>query len=259
MNDFLAYNCNITKILNACYVSTDIAEKTHKNRYAHGLVFYMHDGEKTYVFSDGKIITVTAGDILYLPKYSSYETFSESPGNCYAINFDLDEDVTFEPFAFHTKNKNEIKQLFIQTSKSWNAKTIGHIEKCKALLYNILVILIREYWSEYLPSQKHQTISKAVDYIHHNYLTEQIRIDFLAEMCQITSVYFRKIFKSIYGVSPIKYINNLKIEHARELIESQMYSITEVAYHSGYSDSSSFSRDFKKHFGISPNEYAKGS
>lgn len=215
--------------------------------------------KKHMFFSDGKIITVTAGDILYLPKYSSYETFSESPGNCYAINFDLDEDVTFEPFAFHTKNKNEIKQLFIQTSKSWNAKTIGHIEKCKALLYNILVILIREYWSEYLPSQKHQTISKAVDYIHHNYLTEQIRIDFLAEMCQITSVYFRKIFKSIYGVSPIKYINNLKIEHARELIESQMYSITEVAYHSGYSDSSSFSRDFKKHFGISPNEYAKGS
>jgi AraC-like DNA-binding protein len=70
-------------------------------------------------------------------------------------------------------------------------------------------------------------------------------------------VYFRKIFKSIYGVSPIKYINNLKIEHARELIESQMYSISEAAFHSGYSDSSSFSRDFKKHFDMTPGEYMR--
>jgi AraC-like DNA-binding protein len=76
-------------------------------------------------------------------------------------------------------------------------------------------------------------------------------------MCGITPEYFRKIFKSFYGSSPLIYINNLKITRAKELFESGMYSVSEVAAHSGYSDISYFSREFKSATGLSPTEYAK--
>ena len=74
-------------------------------------------------------------------------------------------------------------------------------------------------------------------------------------MCGITPEYFRKLFCGFYGVSPIKYINALKLSRAEELLASQMYSVTEAAEMSGYTDMSHFSREFKKHTGMSPTEF----
>ena len=78
-------------------------------------------------------------------------------------------------------------------------------------------------------------------------------------MCGITPEYFRKIFKTYYGVSPIKYINTLKITHAKELLASGMYSVTEAALQSGYTDMSYFSREFKKATEKSPCNYRADS
>lgn len=65
------------------------------------------------------------------------------------------------------------------------------------------------------------------------------------------------LFGSFFGVSPIKYINALKLARAEELLSSQMYSVTEAAQMSGYTDMSHFSREFKKHTGMSPTEVMK--
>lgn len=65
-------------------------------------------------------------------------------------------------------------------------------------------------------------------------------------MCKITPEYFRKIFVQIYGTSPVKYISNLKLNRAKELLSSGIYTITDAAYNSGFNDSSYFSREFKK-------------
>ena len=68
-----------------------------------------------------------------------------------------------------------------------------------------------------------------------------------------------KPFKSFYGISPIEYINNLKIILAKELLESNMYSVTEAAIRAGYTEMSHFSREFKKATGVSPIEYKKSA
>ena len=71
--------------------------------------------------------------------------------------------------------------------------------------------------------------------------------------------YFRRIFLKNYGISPIKYINNLKIERAKELLTSGLYTVSDVAELSGFHDESYFSREFKKHSGKTPKEYVKAS
>ena len=71
----------------------------------------------------------------------------------------------------------------------------------------------------------------------------------------MSEVYFRKLFKEEYGVSPQKYIIDLRIQNAVGLISTGYYSLKEVAYMSGYSDYKYFSVEFKKKMGISPSEY----
>ena len=75
--------------------------------------------------------------------------------------------------------------------------------------------------------------------------------------CVLTLFYHMKIFKSIYGITPLKYINNLKMERAMELLDSRVYSITEAAFMSGYTDLCKFSKDFKNKTGLSPSKYVE--
>ena len=96
-------------------------------------------------------------------------------------------------------------------------------------------------------------------YFMENYYKENISVVHLASLCNISVVHLRNCFIKSFAVSPVKYINSLKLTRAKELIESGMYSVGDVCFLSGYNDESYFSREFKKSFKKSPKEYAKAS
>lgn len=248
------YDFNIKKIILACLVPAGTGDAVHKNRPSHGIALHMN-GEKEYRFSDGRVLTVKANDIIYLPQNSTYTVSVKVPGDCYAINFEIDEDISFYPFVIKTKNHSSVLDSFRRAYNSWKLRKHNFMLKCKAELYNIIYTVTNEYISEYYPKNKLEIIQPAIDYIHENYTNEIISIELLAKMCNITPEYFRKIFKGFYGSSPVNYINNLKITRASELLESQMYSVSDVTHLSGFNEISHFSREFKKATGISPLKY----
>lgn len=104
------------------------------------------------------------------------------------------------------------------------------------------------------PSDKRRKIAPAVDYIAKNY-GKSIKNETLASLCGISEVYFRKIFFEVFGTPPIAYVHNLRIKKAEEMLKSDYGSITEIAKSLGYINIYDFSRDFKKHNGISPSKY----
>ena len=63
------------------------------------------------------------------------------------------------------------------------------------------------------------------------------------------------IFKSDVGMPPIKYLRLLRMERARNLLESSFLSVKEIAYQVGLNDESHFVRDFKATYGLSPAVY----
>ncbi|MEZ4923849.1 MAG: AraC family transcriptional regulator [Crocinitomicaceae bacterium] len=65
---------------------------------------------------------------------------------------------------------------------------------------------------------------------------------------------FYKVFKSLYGISPKQFILDKKLIAAKKILESESISVKEVAFRSGYESISSFSRVFKKRFGLRPGE-----
>lgn len=69
--------------------------------------------------------------------------------------------------------------------------------------------------------------------------------------------YYNGWFKQITGVSPSLYLRYLRINKAKELLETTDYDIIDIAVMVGYSSNSTFTRAFHDVTGVSPNAYRK--
>ena len=255
MEGFFEADPIVTRIHFANLVGGEVID-VHNDRKNHGLVA-VFGGTTMYRFDSGKEIVIGDGDILYLPHHSNYTNTTLKRGECYCINFSITEDVYNEPAVFSPKNMSVFENLFKIADRYWMAKLEGYEIKCRSILYDFLYHLKGEMALEYSDSGKFELIAPAVDYIHANYTTEAISIGGLAKMCGISHEYLRRLFRLRYNTTPVAYINSMKIARAKELISSGLYSVTEAALASGYSDMSHFSREFKKATGMPPSLYGK--
>lgn len=252
MINFMQHDFTISKIELAILVKAGNGTKVHKNRKSHGLAIFL-GGERIFTF-DEKKFNVTKNTIVYFPKGSNYTIKEKASSDCYAINFQMPDNVTFEPFTFKVKNLNSFVESFKSSVKLWTKKKSGYTSKVKSELYNIIYNMQSEYS---IPYSNSAIIQPAIDYIHSNYLKENISVVHLAALCNISTVHLSNTFVKVFAMPPIKYINHLKITRAKELLASQMYTVSETCFLSGYNDESHFSREFKKHLKITPSEYAK--
>ena len=256
MKRFLSEDICITQIRLACSVPAGAGAPVHKNRPAYGAVYYTQ-GEERYEFSTGEALAVRAGELLFLPKGSDYTVQAISPSFCYAINFDISEQMVCAPLVLAVRNGAELLNAFSAAERVWRHKEVGRAAACKAQLYHVLAQLQREHHAAYLGKEKHALIAPAVTKIHADYTGDGVSISALSALCGITPEYFRAIFRGIYHTSPLKYINDLRLTHAAELISSGEYSVTEAGRISGFSDPAHFSRAFKARFGVPPVAYKK--
>ena len=99
-------------------------------------------------------------------------------------------------------------------------------------------------------------VGRAVHYIQTN-LSEEIRVADLAGDLGLSRSYFCRIFKEQLGQSPQEYLVTHRMERAAVLMTEQNLSQKEAALRVGYQDICTFSRMFKRKYGISPGEYVR--
>ena len=254
MKAFMNYDFDVSDITLACHVKPNQGRLKHADRPSHGLALHL-GGDKEYHFSDGRVVCVSENTVIYLPKGSTYFVKTKSPGDCYAINFQIRENVSFESFSIKVREISDFIHLYKSCRKCWETKDAGYKMRCKADLYNIISLLQVEYHSGYIPKSRFSVIEPAVNHINENYALDSLSIVKLAEMCDITPEYFRRIFRERFGTSPLHYINEMRLARAKELLASGMYSVSEVAVLCGYTEACYFSREFKKRIGVSPKDY----
>ncbi|MEJ2190684.1 MAG: AraC family transcriptional regulator, partial [Acidobacteriota bacterium] len=97
-----------------------------------------------------------------------------------------------------------------------------------------------------------QEIARAVEHVHRN-LSEQISIDELAALVNMSSSGFHKKFKEVMHLSPIQYAKQTKLNRAQEYIW-QGKNVSQAGFMVGYNSPAQFSREYKRHFGVSPSE-----
>jgi two-component system response regulator YesN len=97
-------------------------------------------------------------------------------------------------------------------------------------------------------------LRKAIDYIHEHY-NEQVTLNEVAENIYVSTFYISRMFKKELGISFVDYLNDVRIEKAKELLKDVKYKTYEVAELVGIPDPHYFSKIFKKYSGMTPSEY----
>ena len=78
---------------------------------------------------------------------------------------------------------------------------------------------------------------------------------YLAEMCNVSTSYYNRIFKKKFNTSPKQYILAKKLNYAMDLLATTNISITDISEMSGFSSLYYFSKIFKNYYNISPQNY----
>ena len=245
-------NLIITKVHSVSTLYTPKNTKLKRKDRPRWAFVIKYEGETVYT-SNGKRFLSDAGHVVILPKGCEYDWECTKSGHFSIIEFES-EPTFCEPISLSVKNSDKILRMFKDLEYKRNLKKpMVEIESIKDT-YSILLTLTQVMSERYLPTEKQQKIAPAVEYISQHY-NVNITNKALAAITGMSTAYFRKLFTSVLGVSPIVYARNLRIEKAKEMLKSDYGTLFDVALSLGYPSLYDFSRDFKKHTGVAPSKY----
>lgn len=227
--------------------------------FSHGLnsneIIFHFSGQATVYFDD-LILETKPNTVRFLPKGKTarYDVLRHERGECIDVFFQTDIPIAPSAFVIDIPQSEKIGALFKKLFATWVAKNDGYYFESVSILYKIFAELQK---NNYIPKQHSLKIKPAVDHIHDRFLQDKLSVERLAAMCGVRESYFQKLFKEKYGVSPKKYIIQLKINHACELLRLERYSVMQIAELCNFSDVYFFSRQFKEYIGLSPTQFIK--
>ncbi|MGI6279069.1 MAG: helix-turn-helix domain-containing protein [Acutalibacteraceae bacterium] len=199
-------------------------------------------------------MTAKPGSITYVPAGIDFQRIS-SKEKLVVIHLQHFGNEFNEIESINPKRYSFFSALFMQLLNERKEQNSGYYNRCMALLYQIFGAIEKSELSE--NNQAEMIIMNGIDYIHKNYMRSDLTISEISEQCHMSEVNFRRVFKLTFNISPLNYINNLRIKEACSLLESGYYSVSDIAILSGFSGLKYFGTSFKRTTGISPSEYKK--
>lgn len=252
MYEDILSNLVITKVRSVSTMYNPENSKSKNQNRARWAIVLKYEGETVYTAS-GKAIVSNPSHMVILPHGCSYEWLCRRAGHYSIVEFDA-ELMHPEPLSFYVKNHERFLNIFKSMEYQRNLKKPLAEQESIRDTYTLLLMLAQTEREAYLPTEKQQKIAPALDYISQNY-DKPVTNEALAEMTGMSTVYFRKLFTEIMGISPIAYVHELRIRKAKEMLRSDHGTLTDVALSLGYANLYDFSRDFKRHTGVAPSQY----
>ncbi len=214
------------------------------------MLLYKTSGITYYLFGD-KRLRISEGDLIYIPDGTSYSVETPSTGGYITVVFSCG-NIYDQPKRIRIPAAGEYFE------KMYRAFNSGHNEifRCYSLIYEMLYRITLYENSVHTAQDKVPVIKKAAEYMNNNYSNKNIRVADLYKMSGISGVYFCRIFKNLYGITPLEYLNRLRLEAAKKLLCGGS-SVCETAYAVGFSDPLYFSKFFRKHTGLPPTDFVE--
>lgn len=244
-------------------------------------------------FYDGQTVSFSSGDITCIPRNIPHTTVSSprtrskwsylflDPRQLFlgtdpsGMNSSLQMDLIqrdVNNYLIHSEDAPRIAFL-IQVIIEELSQETPEYGLVKSYLYALFTELNRKLRSTAVfspleldapPQRQNPTISEAnalsiapaLNFIEDNYMNK-FPIEHLAELCHLSQTHFRRIFQATMRVSPLAYLNNIRIMNACNLLRNTNQTILSIAEATGFSTLSNFNRHFSQMMKVSPRDYRK--
>lgn len=166
-------------------------------------------------------------------------------------------------FRFRQKTRRRVERLMQELLDEYEEESHYFEDVLRIKIRELLLLFMREFASvsERMRSdqiyEKYKTLmADAIRYIDENF-HENLTLSGVCKHFAISKTYFCHLFKLITGKTFTEYLTDLRIRAAMAMLEDQSLSITEISEKLGFSNTSYFSKIFKRHTGCLPKEYRK--
>lgn len=212
------------------------------------------EGAGRFLF-DGTELSYRAGDLVVIPPGTAHAHQSEGHACCYCL-YVADAALSFRhPQTIQDDANHSLQHLFQDVLYHFSADQNAHVP-----LLSAYGQLIMQHISLRRPaSPRTQLVEDIAQNIVQNFANPNYELDALLKSAPYCYDYLCRLFRQELHTTPHKYLTDLRLQSAADALRlNPGSSISEIARLCGYSDPLYFSRMFKKRFGVSPREYAKG-
>ena len=214
------------------------------------------NGTCRYEWRDGSA-DLSHGSLIYLPTESKkIITVTSRPFSFYRISFTVTDLNSGEPIIFTKKPwlvSHNVSQKLFDLSENMLSSTLSRNNVFKSTAQ--MAEFLHSIYKNHDQKTSNGRIAPAVRFIESRY-NENVSVDFLAELCALSKPHLFRLFKNEFGISPIEYRNQLRIERAKELLSDGECTISEISQILGFESVYYFSRIFKAHTNIPPSLYS---
>ena len=197
-------------------------------------------GQEEYAISAGQAFLIRPNEITF------YQADKDEPWHYIWIGFY--SDVELFPSVPYVIENQRLSQLFKQIQ---DHKAPYPVPYAVSAVWQLVDIFY-----EISPETETETyVSKALGIIKHQYMYD-ISVNSITDSLGLDRSYFSHLFKKEMGISPGQYLMEYRLKKALALLMRGKYSVKVVAASVGYKDVFSFSRSFKKYYGVPPIDYS---
>ena len=225
------------------------------------LLFYVAKGSNHF-FLDRERVLNEGSFIIFKPNEKQCHVQKDNVmSEFYFIHFNAPENFDLFNFessvAYKVAPSSKIRDLFEEIIAELQSKQPFYEKLCVIKFLNILSLLERKCKKETSSSASYtDKISFIIQKMNKEY-NKEISLDEFASLCNMSKFHFLRVFKKIVGVTPIEYRNEIRLEHAKELLLDTNYTVEEISNEVGFSSNSYFCSVFKAHFHKSPSTFRK--
>ncbi|WP_270274626.1 AraC family transcriptional regulator [Enterococcus casseliflavus] len=257
ISDFILYNSGIEY----CEPNHSYGPKKREYHFIH----FVREG-KGLLEIENQLIEVHENQLFIVPAntVSTYTADSKNPWKYSWIGFTGIESLNLVQILTNLSSKKYVISCLdanfyekkIEKILNYKQNDFSSYFKINSIIYDIIGTILNE--NEVQSAQKNYSSPsfQAMRYMDLHY-HDEIQVSDIAYAVGIHPNYLSAMFKDEVGISPKKYLTNLKISKAKKILIESNDPINIVAGSVGFSDALSFSKFFKKELGISPSLYRK--
>ncbi len=229
-------------------------------------ITYISEGELEITLADGKILRAPKNSIFCNPHTSAMSIRSNGRHGHHTVEFVFPDSYVDEstegalciPFLLHLTEEGEIHRLIDEIIATNTMHSKGALA-CTGLYFQLLDAIDKRARNlKYSNSYYYSRYIKAAKNYVYKHLNEPILQSDIAEHLGISPEHLCYVFKKSEGVPLLHFVNRIKLERIRALMENEQFTLAKAASLYGYADPNYVSRLYKKYFGYNITDIKKG-